>query len=183
MPLGLTNVLAAFMDMMQRVFRPYLDQFIIVFIDDILIYSDIGEQHAEHLRTALQTLREHQLFGKFSKYEFWRSEIHFLGHVVSEQGIQVDPGKVEAVVSWRRLRSVTDIKSFLGLAGYYWRFILGFSSLALPLTQLTRKGIPFVWDDSCEQSFHELKTRLTSEPVLAFPSGVEGFVVYIDDSR
>ena len=89
-------------------------------------------------------MREHQLFGKFSKCEFWRSEIHFLGHVVSEQGIQVDPGKVEAVVSWRRPRSVTDIRSFLGLAGYYRRFILGFSSLALPLTRLTRKGISFI---------------------------------------
>ena len=99
MPFGLTNAPAAFIDMMQRVFRPYLDQFVIVFIDDILIYSDTAEQHAEHLRTALQTLREHQLYEKFSKCEFWRTEIHFLGHVVSEQGIQVDPGKVEAVVS------------------------------------------------------------------------------------
>ena len=102
---------------------------------------------------------------------------------MSEQGIQVDPGKVEAVVSWRRPRSITDIRSFLGLAGYYRRFIPGFSSLALPLTRLTRKGIPFVWDDSCEQSFQELKTRLTSAPVLAVLSGVEGFVVYTDASR
>ena len=86
-PFGLTNAPAAFMDMMQRVFRPYLDQFVIVFIDDVLIYSDSAEQHAEHLRTALQTLREHQLFEKFSKCEFWRTKIHFLGHVVSEQGI------------------------------------------------------------------------------------------------
>ena len=95
----------------------------------------------------------------------------------------MDPSKVEAVVSRRRPRSVTDIRSVLGLVGYYWRFISGFSSLALPLTQLTRKGIPFVWDDSCEQSFQELKTRLTSAPVLAVPSGVEGFVVYTDASR
>ena len=99
MPFGLTNTPAAFMDIMQRVFRPYLDQFVIVFIDDILIYSDTEEQHVEHLRIALQTLREHQLFGKFSKYEFWRSEIHFLGHIVLEHGIQVDFGKVEVVVS------------------------------------------------------------------------------------
>ena len=102
---------------------------------------------------------------------------------MSEQGIQVDLGKVEAVVSWRRPRSVTDIKSFLGLAGYYRRFIPGFSSLALPLTWLTRKEISFFWDDSCEQSFQELKTKLTSAPVLAVSSGVEGFVVYIDASR
>ena len=113
MPFGLTNAPAAFMDMMQRVFTPYLAQFIIVFIDDILIYLDTVEQHAEHLRTALQTLREHQLFGKFSKCEFWRKEIHFLGHVVSEHDIQVDPGKVEAVDSWSRPRSITDIRSFL----------------------------------------------------------------------
>ena len=95
----LTNAPAAFMDMMQRVFRPYLDQFVIVFIDDILIYSDSAEQHAEHLRTTLQTLREHQLYEKFSKCEFWRTKIRFLGHVVSEHSIQVDPDKVETVVS------------------------------------------------------------------------------------
>ena len=102
---------------------------------------------------------------------------------MSEHGIQVDPSKVEAVVSWRRPRSITDIKSFLGLVGYYRRFIPGFSSLALPLTRLTRKGIPFVWNDSCKQSFQELKTRLTSALVLAVTSGIEGFMVYTDASK
>ena len=94
------------------------------------------------MKTASQTLREHQLYEKFSKCEFWRTEIHFLGHVVLEHGIQVDPSKVEAVVSWRRLRSITDIRSFLRLVGYYRRFILGFSSLTLPLTRLVRKESP-----------------------------------------
>ena len=106
-----------------------------------------------------------------------------MGHVVSEHDIQVDPDKVEVVVSWRRPSSITDIRSFLGLVGYYRRFILGFSSLALPLTQLTRKEIPFVWDDSCEQSFQELKTRLTSALILAVSSGIESYVVYTDASR
>ena len=102
---------------------------------------------------------------------------------MSEHGIQVDLSKVEVVVSWRRLSSITDIRSFLRLAGYYRRFISGFSSLALPLTRLTRKGISFFWVDSCEQSFQELKTKLTSAPVLAVPSGIEGFVVYTDASK
>ena len=122
----------------------------IIFIDDILVYSDSEEQHAGHLWTVLQILREHQLYEKFSKCKFWVSEIRFLEHVVLEHSIQVDPTKVDAVVNWKRLRSVTDIRSFLRLASYYKKFIQGFSSLALPLTWLTRKGVPFIWDDSCE---------------------------------
>ena len=139
MPFGLTNAPAAFMDLMNRVFRKYLDKFVIVFIDDILIYSKSPEEHEEHLRLALQTLKEHQLYAKFSKCEFWLRKVHFLGHVVSAEGITVDPAKIEAVKEWKAPRSVTEIRSFLGLAGYYRRFVEGFSKIAAPLTALTRK--------------------------------------------
>jgi hypothetical protein len=123
MPFGLTNAPAVFMDLMNRVFRPFLDQFVIVFIDDILIYSRSEAEHEEHLRIVLQTLRDHQLYGKFSKCEFWLSEVRFLGHVISADGIAVDPSKVEAVLDWQQPSTVTEIRSFLGLAGYYRKFI------------------------------------------------------------
>ena len=127
MPFGLTNAPAAFMDMMNRVFAKYLDKFIIVFIDDILVYSKTREEHEEHLRTTLQLLRDHKLYAKFSKCDFWLNKVHFLGHVVSKEGVSVDPAKVEAVSMWATPTNVTEIRSFLGLAGYYRRFIEGFS--------------------------------------------------------
>ena len=122
MSFGLTNAPAVFMDLMNRIFRPYLDQFIIVFIDDILIYSRTEAEHEQHLRLALQTLKEHMLFAKFSKCDFWLSKVKFLGHVISREGIAVDPLKVEAVLDWQPLTSVTEIRSFLRLAGYYRKF-------------------------------------------------------------
>ena len=137
MPFGLTNAPAVFMDLMHRVFREYLDKFVIVFIDDILVYSKDEEEHKEHLGIVLQTLRDHQLFAKLSKCDFWHREIKFLGHVVTAEGIVVDPAKVEAVVNWQRPKCVFDIRSFLGLARYYRRFIKDFSSIVLPLTRLT----------------------------------------------
>ena len=150
MPFGLTNAPAAFMGLMNRVFQPYLDQFVVVFVDDILIYSQSEVEHEDHLRIVLQLLRDHQFYAKFSKCEFWLAEVGFLGHVVSASGVSVDPGKVEAVMSWERPKSVFEILSFLGLAGYYRRFIEDFSRLAAPMTRLTRKEVKFVWDDSCE---------------------------------
>ncbi|WRX11508.1 Reverse transcriptase domain - like 10 [Theobroma cacao] len=169
MPFGLTNAPTAFMDLMNRVFHPYLEKFIIVFIDDILIYSRDNDEHAAHLRIVLQTLRERQLYAKFSKCEFWLQEVVFLGHVVSRTGIYVDPKKIEAILQWEQPKTVTEIRSFLGLAGYYRRFVQGFSLIAAPLTRLTRKGVKFVWDDVCENRFQELKNRLTSAPVLTLP--------------
>ena len=123
MPFGLTNAPAAFMDLMHRIFQPYLDQFVVVFVDDILIYSQSKWEHEYHLRIVLQLLRDHQLYAKFSKCEFCLTEVRFLGHVVSASGVSVDPEKVEAVMSWERPKSVFEIRSFLGLAGYYRRFI------------------------------------------------------------
>ena len=123
MPFGLTNAPATFIDLMHRVFQPYLDQFVVVFVDNILIYSQSEEEHEDHLRVVLQTLREHRSYVKFSKWEFWLAEVRFLRHVVSASGVSVDLEKVEAVMSWERSKSVFEIHSFLGQAGYYRRFI------------------------------------------------------------
>ena len=157
------------MDLMHRIFQPYLDQFVVVFVDDILIYSQSEWEHEYHLRIVLQLLRDHQLYAKFSKCEFWLTEVRFLGHVVSASGVSVDPEKVEAVMSWERPKSVFEIRSFLGLAGYYRRFIEDFSRIAAPMTRLTRKEVNFDWDDRCEEAFQELKRRLTSAPILIVP--------------
>ena len=183
MPFGVTNAPAVFMDYMNKIFRPFLDKFVVVFIDDILIYSRTQEEHAEHLRLVLGVLREKQLYAKLSKCEFWMDEVQFLGHVISAQGIAVDPAKVEAVVKWESPKSATEIKSFVGLAGYYRRFIEGFSKIVAPLTLLTRKDQPFTWTDKCEDSFQELKKRLTSAPILVIPDVGKPFEVYFDASH
>ena len=183
MPFGLTNAPAAFMDLMHRVFQPYLDQFVVVFVDHILIYSQSKWEHEYHLRIVLQLLRDHQLYAKFSKCEFWLSEVRFLGHVVSASGVSVDPEKVEAVMSWERLKSVFEICSFLGLVGYYRRFIEDFSRLVAPMTRLTRKEVKFDWDDRCEEAFQELKRRLTSAPILIVSDRGQGYTVYCDALR
>ena len=183
MPFGVTNAPSVFMEYMNRIFHAYLDLFVVVFIDDILIYSKSEEEHAEHLKIFLQVLKEKKLFAKLSKCEFWLNEVSFLGHVISGNGIAVDPAKVDAVSQWETPKSVTKIRSFLGLAGYYRRFIEGFSKLALSLTQLTCKGKAFVWDVHCENSFNELKKRLTTTPVLTLPRSEEPFVVYCDASK
>jgi len=183
MPFGVSNAPGVFMEYMNRIFHPFLDNFMVVFIDDILVYSKSEEEHAEHLRIVLRVLKENQLCAKLSKCEFWLREVSFLGHVISKGGIVVDPSKVDAVLQWESPKSVFEIRSFLGLAGYYWRFIEGFSKLALSLTQLTRKGQAYVWDAKYEKSFQELKKRLTSAPVLILPNPKESFVVYCDASK
>ena len=141
MPFGWTIAVEAFMDLMHRVFQPYLDQFFVVFVDDILIYSQSEKEHEDHLRVVLQLLRDLRLYAKFSKCEFWLTEVRFLGHVVSASGMSVDPEKVEAVMNWERPKSVFEIRSFLGLDGYYKRFIKDFSRLVAPMTRLTRKEV------------------------------------------
>ncbi|XP_052726175.1 uncharacterized protein LOC128194658 [Vigna angularis] len=182
-PFGVTNAPAVFMDYMNRIFRPYLDKFMVVFIDDILIYSKSCEEHEEHLRLVLGVLRNKELYAKLSKCEFWMKEVQFLGHVVSAGGISVDPAKVRAVLDWESPRSVTEVRSFVGLAGYYRRFIEGFSKIVAPLTQLTRKDHPFAWTDRCESSFQELKRKLTSAPVLVIPDTAKPFEVFCDASH
>ena len=164
MPFGLTNAPAAFIDLMQRVFQPYLDKFVVVFIDDILIYSKSEEEHEGHLRIFIQALRDHQLYAKFNKCEFWLIEMRFLGHVVSTSSISVDPKKVESVMSWERQKSVFEIRSLLGLVGYYKRFIEDFSRLAAPMTRLTRKEIKFELNDLCERVGIEEEAYFRSYP-------------------
>jgi hypothetical protein len=183
MPFRLTNAALMFMDLMNRVFHEYLDSFVVVFIDDILVYLDNYVEHEEHLKIVLEKLPKKRLFAKFKKCEFWLEEVPFLGHIVNNDGLAVDPAKVQAVVEWERPSSVREIPSFLGLAGYYRRFIEGFSSLSGRFTALTRKNAPFIWNDKCEDSFQELKHRLVTAPVLTLPMESVGYVVYTDASK
>ncbi|KAG8486038.1 hypothetical protein CXB51_019344 [Gossypium anomalum] len=182
MPFGLTNAPAVFIDLMNSIFRPYLDKFVVVFIDDILIYSKDETEHTVHLRIVLQTLRNKQLYAKFSKSEFWLREVGFLGHIVSGDGIRVDPSKISAIIDWKPPKNVTEVRSFLGLAGYYRQFVNGFSIIAAPMTRLLRKDVKFEWTEECQQSFEELKKLLTEAPVLVQPESGKEFVVYSDAS-
>ncbi|TQE09442.1 hypothetical protein C1H46_004935 [Malus baccata] len=170
------------MGLMNKVFQQYLDRFVIVFIDDILVYSKSEADHVQHLTLVLEKLREHRLYAKFSKCQFWLEEVAFLGHVISAQGILVDPQKIAAVENWEQPRTVTEVRSFLGLASYYRRFVKNFSVIALPLTKLTRKEVKFEWDSKCEQSFQQLKHFLTHAPVLALPDDDGNFEIYSDAS-
>ena len=133
-----------------------------------------------HLRIVLQTPRERQLYAKLSKCQFWLDKVAFLGHVISVEGVRVDSQKIEAMVNWKPPKNVSKVKSFLGLAGYYRKFIEGFSRIEAPLTKMIRKDVKYDWVDACQQSFEELKSRLTSAPILALPNGRDGFVVYSD---
>jgi hypothetical protein len=143
MSFGLTNAPAYFMNVMNKVFMEYLDRFIVVFIDDILIHSKSERDHEEHLRLALQKLRDNQLYAKFSKCEFWIDKVPFLGHIISNGGISADPAKIKEIVAWSIPTIVMGIQSFLGLAGYYRRFIEGFFKIAKPMTSLLEKGREF----------------------------------------
>ncbi|KAJ9544988.1 hypothetical protein OSB04_024695 [Centaurea solstitialis] len=162
MSFGLTNAPAAFMDLMNRVCRPYLDKFVIVFIDDILIYSKTAEEHGDHLRKILEMLKRERIYANFRN---------------------VDPAKIEAIKDWESPKSPSEVRSFLGLAGYYRRFIEHFSAIATPLTELTRKDVKFEWTSTCEYAFNNLKGKLTSAPILTLPNGKDGFVVYCDASK
>ena len=178
---GLTNAPAAFMCLMNNVFSKYLDKFVLVFLDDTLVYSKNEEEHEEHLRLTLQFLREHQLYAKLSKCEFYRDRIQYLGHIISEEGISVDPKKIEAIINWPTPINVIDVRSFMGLAGYYRRFIEGFSKVAHAITSLQKKArIKFEWTSKCEESFQCLKNLLTSALVLKVADPEKDFVVCID---
>ncbi|GJV39807.1 putative reverse transcriptase domain-containing protein, partial [Tanacetum coccineum] len=176
-PFGLTNALAVFMDLMNWVCKPYLDKFVIVFIDDILVYSKSKDEHEVHLR-----LKE-ELYAKFSKCEFWLQEVQFLGHVVNQNGIHIDPSKIEMVKNWKAPTTPSEIQSFLGLVGYYRRFIVNFSKIAKPLTSLTQKNKKYEWGMEQEEAFQTLKDNLCNAPILSLPDGIKDFVVYCDASN
>jgi hypothetical protein len=180
---GLTNAPAYFMTMMNKVFIEYLDKFVVVFTDDILIYSKDDKEHEQHLRLIIEKLREHKLYAKFSKCEFWLNKVGFLGHIVSTEGFAVDPSKVASVTEWESPKTAGDIWSFLGLAGYYRRFIENFSKISKPITEQLKKDKKFEWTNSCEASFQELKKRLVSALVLCLPDIQKDFQVYCDASR
>ncbi|WVZ76490.1 hypothetical protein U9M48_024465 [Paspalum notatum var. saurae] len=179
MSFGLTNALAYFMNLMNKVFMEYLDKFVVVFIDDILIYSKTEEEHEEHLRLVLQKLREHKLYAKLSKCEFWLDQVPFLGHIVSKGGIMVDPGKISSCHGLEGAEVVEEVRGFLGLVGYYE----GLLKIAKPMTSLLEKGVPFIWTKERQAAFDELKKRLTTAPVLTLPDLTKSFTVYCDASK
>ena len=181
-PFGLTNASTAFMDLMNHVFRPYVNQFVVLFIDDIRVYSKDRENHDTHLWVVLETLRKEKLYAKLSKCEFWLNEVSFLGHIVSKEGIRVDPKKIEVVVEWKPPRNVTEVRRFLGLAGYYKRFVKGFSMIAAPMTRLLQKNLKFEWGEECQRSFDNLKAFLTEAPVLTQPTCGKEYVIFSDAS-
>jgi hypothetical protein len=167
MSFGLTNAPTHFMYLMNSIFMPELDKFIVVFIDNILIYSKSEEEHKQYLWVILQCLRDHQLYDKFSKCTFWLKEVPFLGYVILAEGIAVDLRKVKDVIDWKSPRSVTQIRSFLGLAGYYHLFIPNFSKIVKPMTKILENDAKFKWSLQCEEAFLTLKKLLTTAPVLA----------------
>nr|GEW83381.1 putative reverse transcriptase domain-containing protein [Tanacetum cinerariifolium] len=179
---GLTNAPAVFMELMNRVCKPYLDKFMINFIDDILIYSKNKQEHEEHLKLILELLKKEQLYAKFSKCKFWIPKVQFLGHVIDCRGIHVDPSKIESIKDWASPKTATVIRQFLGLAGYYRRFIEGFSMIARSMTKLTQKKVKFEWGEKQKESFQIIKQKLCSAPILALLEGSKDFVVYCDAS-
>jgi hypothetical protein len=182
-PFGPTNAPTIFMCLMNGISRNYMDKFVIVFLDDILIYSKSKEEHENHLRSMFQVLREHHLYAKLSKCYFYQKQIHYLGHIISEQGIVVYLEKIEAIRGWPTPRNVSNIRSFKGLSGYYRRFIVGFSKISHPITSLQKKGTKFEWTLKFEKNFNLLKELLTSAPVLNIVDPNESFVVYTDTCK
>lgn len=171
------------MCLMNSIFHRYLDRFVLIFIDDILIYSLTMEEHHEHLRMVLQTLREHQLYAKFSKCDFFKEEIQYLGHVITNDWIAMDPKKIKAIMEWPVQKDVADVRSFMGLAGYYRRFVEGFSRVAFPITSLQKKGKAFHWTTSCQKSFEQLKHLLTTAPILRIADPDKDYIVCMDASK
>jgi transposase InsO family protein len=182
MPFGLTNAPATFQSLVQDILRPHLDAFVIVYIDDILIYSQNEAEHMQHVRKVLELLRQHKMYGKISKCEFFKEAVEYLGHIISSKGISTDPKKITTIQDWPQPKNIKELQSFLGLCNYYRRFILDYSKVAAPLTDLTHKDTPYHWSDHCDQAFLELKKRMTEAPVLAIPDPELPFEVTTDAS-
>lgn len=170
------------MNLMNSVLHDYLDKFVLVFLDDILIYSINEEEHLVHLQFVLQRLSEHKLYGKLSKCAFFVEKVHYLGHIISKEGIAVDPEKIRAIVDWSIPRNVSKVRSFMGLVGYYRRFVEGFSKIANPITSLQRKGKRFVWTKQSDKAFQILKEKLTTTPILRVPNPNGHFIVVTNAS-
>jgi hypothetical protein len=168
MSFGLCNAPATFATLMNNVLRDFLDDFVVVYLDDILIYSKTPEEHDQHVRAVLSKLRQHQLYGKPSKCDFFQEEIKFVGHIISKDGIRTDPKKIDAVRKWPKPTTLTDLRSFLGFCNFYRRFVRDYSKIATPLINLTKKT-PWRWTDAQDDAFEQLKTAMTTTPVLAVP--------------
>ncbi|KAK1685676.1 hypothetical protein QYE76_046524 [Lolium multiflorum] len=182
MPFGLTNAPSTFMRLMNEVLRAFIGRFVVVYFDDILIYSKSLEEHLDHLRVVFNALRDARLYGNLEKCTFCTNRVAFLGYVVTAQGIEVDPAKIEAIENWPQPKTVTQVRSFLGLAGFYRRFVKDFGSIAAPLNELTKKDVPFVWGDAQQDAFMILKDKLTHAPLLQLPDFNKTFELECDAS-
>nr|GEX74865.1 putative reverse transcriptase domain-containing protein [Tanacetum cinerariifolium] len=181
-PFGLTNTPAVFMDLMNRVCKPYLDKFIIVFIDAIFVYSKDKEEHGKHLNIILELLKKERLYTKFFKCSFWLDSVQFLGHMIDRNGVHVDPAKIEAIRNWAAPATLTEVRQFLGLFGYYRRLIEGFYLISKPLTKLTQNDKKYEWGKEEGEAFQLLKQKLCSALILPLPERMKDFVVYCDAS-
>jgi hypothetical protein len=183
MPFGLTNAPATFCTLMNDIFREWLDDFVVIYIDDILVYSNSMEEHVEHLRKVFQRLKENKLYAKFEKCEFGVSEVDFLGHRITQEGLKMDDHKVKAILDWEPPRSVPALRSFLGLASYYHKFIKNFTKIATPLTNLLKKSSgTYEWEEACNEAFETLKGILVKAPVLKLPDFDKDFEIHSDAS-
>jgi hypothetical protein len=182
MPFGLTNAPSTFMRLMNEVLRAFIGKFVVVYFDDILIYSKTMDEHLDHLRAVFNALRDARLFGNLEKCTFCTDRVSFLGYVVTPQGIEVDQAKVEAIQGWPVPKTITQVRSFLGLAGFYRRFVKDFSTIAAPLNELTKKGVPFSWDNKQENAFIMLKDKLTHAPLLQLSDFNKTFELECDAS-
>lgn len=181
MPFGLSNAPSTFQAIMNSIFRPYLHKFVLVFFDDILIYSPNWNMHLEHVKHAFGGLRQHKFFVKLSKYAFGQQELEYLGHIVTPQGVKVDQTKIKVMLNWPRPTNISKLWGFLGLKGYYRKFVRDYGNIARPLTNLLKKG-PFAWTEEAETAFQVLKQAMTSTPTLAMPNFHEPFVIETDAS-
>ena len=182
MSFGLANAPPTFSRMMNFIFNPYTNEFVLVYLDDILVFSKNKKDHAKHLRLVLDKLREHQFYAKFSKCEFWLDEVLYLGHIISAKGIAVNPEKVSAIVNWEPPQNVKQLRSFLGLASYCRRFVENFSKIAKPLSNLLQKHVKYVWSPECDIAFNTLKEKLITAPVLTPPDESKPYEVFCDAS-
>jgi hypothetical protein len=184
MPFGLTNAPATFMRLMDDILRPFTNSFVVVYLDDILIFSQTWEEHLHHIRQVLQTLRQHKLCANLEKCTFGITQVQYLGYIIDERGVHVDPAKIQVIRDWPAPTTLTELRSFLGLANFYHRFVLGFSHITWPLSQVTKGGAKekFFWSESQQKAFGELKHRLCSAPVLTLSDLQQPFEIETDAS-